>query len=85
MCSELDQIQDFIQVNLNEFTGPNFTEVLSDVMTAFSVFPLPFLGRLGVLCCLDDVPCGVLLVRSADTPRVGSEGMGSSTWYSLAI
>ena len=45
-------------------------------------FPLPFFGGLGVLRCLDDVLRGVLLVRSAAAPRVGSEGTGSSTWYS---
>ena len=28
-------------------------------------FPLPFLGGLGVLCCLDDIPRGVLRVWSA--------------------
>ena len=48
-------------------------------------FPLPFFGGLGVLRCLDDVPRGVLQVRSAAAPGAGSEETGSSTWYCLAI
>ena len=82
-CSELDQIQDFIHVNLNEFTKPNFTEALRDVLLVesdVSVLGLP--SPLGVLRCLDDVHRGVLLVRSAAAPRVDSEGTSSSTWYS---
>ena len=31
-------------------------------------FPLPFFGGLGVLRCLDDIPLGVLWVRSAAGP-----------------
>ena len=60
MCSGLNQIQDFIHVNLNEFTGPNFTEVLRDVQLVecdVSVLSLPFplsSCGLGVLRCLDD-------------------------------
>ena len=68
-CSELDQIQGFIHVNLNELRGPYFTEVLRDVQLVepdVSVLGLPSplsSCGLGVLRCLDDVPCGVLLVR----------------------
>ena len=43
-CSELDQIQDFIHGNLNEFTGPNFTKALRDVQLVesdVSVLGLP--------------------------------------------
>ena len=43
-CSELDQIQDFIHVNLKEYTGPNFNEVLRDVQLVepdVSVLGLP--------------------------------------------
>ena len=68
-----------------QVTGPTFTEVLGDLITAFSVFPLPFFGRLGVLRCLDDVPCGVLLVRSAAAPREGSEGTARQLGTVLAI
>ena len=32
-------------------------------------FPLPFFGGLGVLRRLDDLPCGVLRVRSATGPE----------------
>ena len=60
-------------------------EQLLEVDVSALGFPLPFFGGLGVLRCLDDVPRGVLLVRSAAASRVGSEGTGSSTWYSLAI
>ena len=65
-CSELDQIQDFIQVNLDEFTGPNFTEVLLNVQLVepnVSVLGLPSplsSCGLGVLRCLDNIPLGVL-------------------------
>ena len=48
-------------------------------------FSLPFFGGLGVLRCRDDVPRGVLQVRSAAAPGAGSKGTGSSTWYGLAI
>ena len=73
-CSELDQIQDFIHVNLKEYTGPNFNEVLRDVQLVepdVSVLGLPSplsSCGLGVLRCLDDVPRGVLRVRSAAAP-----------------
>ena len=73
-CSELDQIQDFIHLNLSKFRGPNFTEVLRDVQLVepdVSVLGLPSplsSCELGVLCCLDDVPRGVLQARSAAAP-----------------
>ena len=59
-CSELDQIQDFIRVNLSKFTGPNFTEVLHDVQLVerdVNVLGLPSplsSCGLGVLRCLDE-------------------------------
>ena len=74
MCSELNQIQDFIDANLNEFTGPNFTKVLRDVQLVepdVSVLGLPSpltSCGLGVLLCLDDIPRGVLRVRSGAAP-----------------
>ena len=48
-------------------------------------FHLPFFGGLGVLRCRDDVPRGILQVRSAAALGAGSEGTGSSIWYCLVI
>ena len=89
-CSKLDQNSKLLYWNNDEVTVRTCSEGLRDVQlleldVSVLGFPLPFFGGLGVLRCLDDVPRGVLLVRSAAAPRVGSEGTGSSTWYCLAI
>ena len=74
LVRELDQIQDLIQVNLNQFSGPNFTEALRDVqLVEFDVSILglsspPSSCGLGVFRCLDDIPRGVLRVQSAAAP-----------------
>ena len=60
-------------------------EQLLELDVSILGFPLPFFGGLGVLRCRDDVPLGVLQVRSAAASGAGSEGTGSSTWYCLAI